>query len=232
LNKEISDLQDQKSKAQDQLAFSAFMFSRIRLYYVGSNLHVYQLYWNGSWSNKDLTVTSGAPNTAATAGGLTAFGAGTSPHVYYVGANQHVYELFINSSGVWKNSDLITVTLGQSAVFGSGLTSFLTGSDEHVYYIGIDQHLYELHWNGSWHDFDLTAGTGGPVVGGLALTSFFNGSDQHVYYEATNQHINELFWNGGWNNFDLMTATGAPNAVVGSAVTSVYCPAQNNGQCL
>ena len=74
-------------------------------YYVDTNQHVDQLYWNGqTWVSQDLTVLSRAATLAAAGSTLTSVLVGNSDHIYYVDANQHVNQLFYNGQNwVWQD---------------------------------------------------------------------------------------------------------------------------------
>lgn len=83
--------------------------------YLGTNNHVYQLWFNpsaASWTNQDL---SSYPSTgsilAAPGSAITGF---VDPnilaggeHAFYLGTNQHVYQLYHDlAAGTWTNQDL------------------------------------------------------------------------------------------------------------------------------
>ncbi len=193
-------------------------------YYVGSNQHVYELFWNGiTWTNGDITAATNAPLASGTSG-LTSFVFSSGAHaIYYIGSNQHVYEFFWNGT-TWTNGDITAVTGNTLAAAGSGLTSFLDPSGAHaVYYIGANQHVYELFWNGAtWTNGDVTAATGNTLAAVNSSISCFNSTPAHVvYYLGANQHVYELFWNGTtWTNGDVTAVTGNVSASVSSGVAS------------
>jgi hypothetical protein len=194
------------------------------VYYLGSNQHVYELYWNGSsWSNGDVTAATG--NTlASSTGGLTSWLNSAGAHAtYFVGANQHIYELYWNGS-TWTKADLTAATGNTLASTGTQLTGFnTTGGGHAIYYLGTNQHVYELYWNGSsWSNGDVTAATGNTLASSTGgLTSFLDSGGGHAtYYVGANQHVYELYWNGSaWTNGDLSAVTGNTLAQLGSAVT-------------
>jgi hypothetical protein len=94
----------------------------------------------------------------------------------------------------------------------------------HVYYLGTNQHVYELYGAGTtWQSDDPTSSAGAPVaVSGSALTSIIvSGSVIHLFYRGTNQHVYELYGSGTtWHSDDPTSLAGAPIAASGSALTS------------
>lgn len=128
------------------------------VFYLDANSHVNQL--AGSlltWSNQDITSAAGAA-AAASNSKLASFTNSAGNHVYYLGTNQHEYQLFWNGSQ-WVNQDL-TNAAGSSHLpaSGSSLTGFsLSDGTEHTFYIGTDQHVYQMLRTGSaYQNQDLT----------------------------------------------------------------------------
>jgi Fungal fucose-specific lectin len=206
------------------------------VYFIGANQHIYELYFNGTvWSSGDLTAATG--NTlAATNSALTGWASSSSGHaVYYEGTNQHIYELYWNGSA-WTNGDVTAATSGALAESGSALTSFTqsspgfrrTGPGHAVYYLGTNQHVYELFWSGSaWTNGDITAATGGEVASpSSGLSSFTmdlaycNFTCNLIYYVGANQNVYEMFWTGaGWFNGDLTNTLASSNSALTSFVS-------------
>ena len=118
------------------------------------NLHIHQLYYNGGWSDQDLTVESADPDRPATSSPLTSF----AEHVAYISGNGgHVWQIYYTSN--WASQDL-TAAAGTSftAAAGSPLTSFSDSNGQHVLYVDGDSHIHHLYYNnGVWVDQDLTA---------------------------------------------------------------------------
>jgi hypothetical protein len=202
------------------------------VFYIGSNQHVYQLFWSPSAGRNfgDLTLTTGAP--AAVAGSGLSSQVDTianTDEVFYIGSNQHVYELFYSASSGWNFGDLTAVTGTALAVSGSPIiahTDSIAGTDE-AFYIGSNQHVYELFYSPSagWNFGDLTLTTGAPAaVAGSGLSSHVDmiANTDEVFYIGSNQHVYELFYSAssGWNFGDLTLTTGAPAAVAGSGLSS------------
>jgi hypothetical protein len=95
-----------------------------------------------------------------------------------------------------------------SAAQGSALDGYQTtfNNQQHVNYIGADNHIHELFYISSWSHNDLTqlakapaAAPGSPVDG--YQTSFNN--QQHVNYLGTDNHVHELVYTNAWQHNNL-----------------------------
>jgi hypothetical protein len=159
-------------------------------------------------------ITSALPQSA-----LTSFvDSSQGQHVVYLGTNQHVWQILWNGTS-FAAGDLTSASGGPVAAPGSALTSFVDSSrGQHVVYLGTNQHIWQILWNGrSFAAGDLTSASGGPVVApGSALTSFVDSSlGQHVVYLGTNQHVWQILWNGtSFAAGDLTSASDGPLAVL------------------
>jgi hypothetical protein len=198
------------------------------VYFVGTNQHVYELaYANGAWNITDLTAASAAPFNASSTSALTSFTtAGPGHSVYYVDINQHLNELNFNGSA-WHNGDLTSASSTTARPSSStGLSSFTNAAGGiSVYYVGSDQSLYEMNFNGSsWHNGNLTAaGTGPSAALNSGITSFLapSGGISVYYISSSDQHLHEMNFNtSSWHDGDLTNAgTGIP-ARLGTGLTS------------
>jgi RHS repeat-associated protein len=194
------------------------------VFYIDANQHVNHLSSSDSqaWQTQDLTTITGSV-LAASHSGLFGFPnlLGTAQQIFYVGSNQHIYQYYTSGS-TWVVQDLTAATGNSLASSSSPLTGFSDsipgpGTDAHVFYIGANQHIYQLLFNSatwSWSNSDLTAATGNVLAAsGSPLSGFSDSIGEHVYYLDTNQHVNQLFTNGSpWSNSDLNAATGTPAA--------------------
>lgn len=126
------------------------------------------------------------------------------------GAASHV------PAGTWHTGDLSVATGAIAASHKSSPAAFVLtahGGTEHVIYIGTDNDLHELYWNGAWHTDNLSAIThavaamGDPVADVDATTDI-----PYIYYLGTDHHIHELWLSGFWHTADLTLATGTPVA--------------------
>jgi len=207
-------------------AVQGIVNNNLHIIYLGTNAHVYQLWFNVSaatWANQDLTAGTG--NTLAASGSALAqfFDSFGGQHVVYLGRNQHVNQLYWNdATGAWSNQDLTAATGNTLAASGSPLTAFLgrvfsnNRDAEDIIYLGTNGHVYQLWFNpssGSWTNQDLT--TFPPTIGALAaagsaITGFVDpnilAGGEHAFYLGTNQHIYQLYHDlaaGTWSNQDL-----------------------------
>ena len=200
------------------------------VFYVGTDGHVHQLWWNGDpWKTADLTTATGGAN--AVAGTLfTRPNGGTG--MVYVGTDGNVWFLW-NSSGntattsAWHSASLSGIAGAPAAASATQLYSYLDGSNNQVVlYVGTDGHVHELWWNGDpWKTADLTALTGGPnAVAGTAFTRPNGGTG--IAYLGTDGNV-WYFWNStnnsattsGWHNASLTGIAGAPTA---ASTTELY----------
>src|SRR5439155_7336137 len=118
-----------------------------------------------SWQTQDLTTISGSV-LAASHSGLFGFPnlPGPAQQVFYIGTNQHIYQYYTSGS-TWVVQDLTAATGNTLASSSSPLTGFSDsipgpGTDAHLFYIGANQHIYQLLFNSatwSWSNSDLSA---------------------------------------------------------------------------
>jgi microsomal dipeptidase-like Zn-dependent dipeptidase len=185
------------------------------VFYVSPDRRVRQLVYDGArWYDQNLSAASGSTMTVSIDSGLASFTkTDGSEHVFYVGADQHIHQLVYGSRG-WVDQDLTALPGGVSAASGSGITAFAKADrTEHVYYVGLDQHLYQLFWNGAaWYTQNLTAAANNaPLIApGSGLASFAKGDQtEHVFFIGPSRHVCQLFWNGTrWVYQDLGIASG------------------------
>lgn len=115
-------------------AFTTTPNGQMHVYYVDSNAqHVHQLYYNNtSWSDSDLSASTGGPT--AYAYGISGFSIGNLQYVFYVGTDLHVHELNYNNIN-WSDQDL-TATVGGNLASPAPLVAFATKPNNqlHVYY--------------------------------------------------------------------------------------------------
>lgn len=120
----------------------------------------------------DLTALTGAPVTATISSPLTGFGDNVGDHLFYPGTNQHLYQLYYCGANcsplnTWLSQDITAMANDpQLLATTTKLSSFTSGTQEHVVYEGSNQHIYQLVTtsSGGWTYRDLTATTGGPIA--------------------------------------------------------------------
>jgi hypothetical protein len=194
--------------------------------YAGSNtLAVWEFYWLGSW--KDTYISGNfpgnnppPPNPAGQLVGY-AWNETKSEHVFYIdAANAHVHELYRDqSANSWKNNDLSSGLIGRAWLPGwdgnphaTALAAFVLASEgtQHVYYLGVNNDIWELYWDGSqWQvggktqfnipesltdQFGPSLDFGG-VNGGTPLIAFGTEFDksEHVFFLSGRGKICEVY---------------------------------------
>jgi hypothetical protein len=186
--------------------------------YIGRDYHVHELWHDDAWHHSDLTSLTGAPDAIP---GSSLVGFATSfnqhQHVVYMGTDNHIHELWYDDA--WHHNDLSVA--GATQVLpraGTPLDGYATefNRQQHVNYIGVDNHVHELWYDTGWHAEDLTRAAKAPnAAGGSALAGYateFN-HQQHVDFIGTDGHVHELWYDGGWRHNDLSVAAGATGFV-------------------
>jgi hypothetical protein len=203
---------------------------------VGSNIHVFELYYNNVWHHNDLTQLAGAP-PAAFPGGLDSYVTSFNhqQHVNYLGIagnDLHVFELYFDNA--WHHNDLTQLTGAPPVnVLISEPHGYVTSFNhqQHVNFVGIDFHVHELYYDGAWHHNDLTQLTGAPNAGQRLnlegdpgwvspLTGYETSCNyqQHVNFFGVDNHVHELYYDNAWHHNDLTKLTGAPNPLVFASI--------------
>lgn len=217
---------------------------QLHTYYVDTNLHVRQLFYNNtSWSDEDLTADTGGPKAGIW--GISGFAAKNLQHVFYIGySDYHVHELYYNNAS-WSDQD-ITVQAGGVAANLSApeLVAFATTNNKqfHVYYQAPNLDLHQLYFNGtSWSDQNLTAWTGAicypgtpfPPAGAGYIAGFAVGNTQHLFcpgLDATKQHEHLLhiyYNNSTWTYEDITAKVGGSSLAFNGIVTGFRYPGKN-----
>jgi hypothetical protein len=193
--------------AGDPAGYTWDVDSTQHVVYRGTDSHIHELWFNGTWNHADLTR---APVAAGDPAGYT-WDVDSTQHVVYRGTNNQIHELWFN--GTWNHADLTSATGAPAAAGNPAGYTWDVDSTQHVVYRGTDNHIHELWFNGTWNRADLTGATGAPgAAGDPAGYTWDVDSTQHVVYRSINGHIHELWFNGTWNHADLTSATGAPAA--------------------
>jgi hypothetical protein len=156
-----------------------------------------------------------------------------SQHVFFIGTDKYVHELDIAVGGIWADNDLTTLAGAVPPTPTSALTGFRLGpalgpNTKHVFFIGTDNHVYELYFTAGtgWVFNDLTSlARAVPPTPTSALAGHSLSDDsKHVFFIGTDNHVHELFIAGGgrWADNDLTTlaGVGAKPPTPTSALTS------------
>jgi hypothetical protein len=138
------------------------------VFYLDTNQHVHILYFNGQWQTTDVTANAvgGAPPAAA-GSALTSLldTVNHTPDVFYLDTNQHVHILYFN--GRWQTTDVTANAVGGAPpAAGSTLTSLFDTiyNTPDVFYVGTNQDVHILYFNGQWLTTDVTAPCQGPQI--------------------------------------------------------------------
>ncbi len=197
------------------------------IFFVASNQHVHQLYFNNSsWADQDITGYNGNQELAAANSAVSAFADANGQYTYFVDTKQHIREYLYDSSGVWHDTDLSAGT-GIVAQSGAGLASYAIADGIHVFYIGSDKHIFQLYYNagqGTWSNQDLTSFNGNKELAAApsALSCFADANGQHTYFFDSKRDVHEYLYSAGqWSDSNLMTlAKSTTQAAVGSGLSS------------
>jgi RHS repeat-associated protein len=204
-------------------------------FYLGTNQHLITIYWSGSaWLAADLTALSGTTALAVNGSSLTTSvpNVGSTPLMnFYEGAGQHIFSTYWSTgANAWQTLDFTSFT-GATNV-AAVLTALSNNpSGPQAYYLGSNQHLDDINWNGSaWVNTDLTSLSGSSAVpaAGSALSSHgtSGGNTSNIFFEGTDQHIYHTYYKpsapAGWLNEDLLTI--ASNYVIDSGTVSLAIP--------
>jgi hypothetical protein len=180
--------------------------------------------WGGTFSPTNLTArTNALPAVSGSAlvGYIDPIAG--SDNVFYVGSDQKVHLLLWTPAGGWSSS---VVDAGAPTVAGTSLSGHYksgpgTFYSEEVFYLGANQHVYELwRWSKNfdgWHLTDVTEANGSKPVAavGSPLAGFYDtaANTDVMFYLGTNQNLYELLFSTGavWSG-DMTTQTGSLNA--------------------
>ena len=139
-----------------------------------------------------------------------------SQHVNYIGTDKHVHELYITAGAAWVDNDLTELAGAVPPIATSALEGFrLSDDSQHVFFIGTDDHVYELYITAGagWVYNDLTAlARAVPPTPTTALDGYRLSDDsKHVFFIGTDNHVHELYIarGGRWVDNDLTTLAGA-----------------------
>ena len=154
-----------------------------------------------------------------------------SQHVFFIGTDKFVHELDITAGGIWADNDLTTLAGAVPPIPTSALAGFPLGfplgtNSKHVFFIGTDNHVYELYFTAGtgWVFNDLTSlARAVPPTPTSALAGHRLGDDsKHVFFIGTDKHVHELFIapGGRWDDNDLTALATAKPPTPTSALTS------------
>jgi Abnormal spindle-like microcephaly-assoc'd, ASPM-SPD-2-Hydin/Fungal fucose-specific lectin/Galactose oxidase, central domain len=148
-----------------------------------------------------------------------------SQHVNYIGTDKHVHELYITAGAAWVDNDLTEEAGAVPPKATSALDGYrLSDDSQHVFFIGTDNHVYELYITAGagWIYNDLTAlARAVPPNPTTALDGYRLSDDsKHVFFIGTDGHVHELqiARGGRWVDNDVTTLAGAVPPKAASAL--------------
>jgi hypothetical protein len=93
-----------------------------------------------------------------------------------------------------------------------------------VFYLGADQHVHILGFNGSWHTTDVTADAGAPYAtpaAGLSTLLDTVHRTLDVFYMGEDGDVHILYFNNSWQTTDVTADAGAPSTGFVYALSSL-----------
>ena len=149
-----------------------------------------------------------------------------SQHVFFIGTDKYVHELDITAGADLgrQRPDHPGRRRATHPHQRPGRLPARHDDSKHVFFIGTDNHVYELYFTAGtgWVYNDLTAlARAVPPAATSALDGFRLSDDsKHVFFIGTDNHVHELFIAGGrWDDNDLTTLASAVPPTASSALT-------------
>ncbi len=152
-----------------------------------------------------------------------------SQHVFFIGTDKYVHELDIaaGAGAIWDDNDLTTLAGAVPPIPTSALAGFRLGTNsKHVFFIGTDNHVYELYFTAGtgWVFNDLTslARAVRPAATSALDGHRLSDDSKHVFFIGTDSHVHELVIapGGRWADNDLTALATAVPPTPASALTS------------
>jgi len=170
---------------------------------------IHELWWDGRWHHANLSMAARAPIATTKPSGGYVSPDGTQ-HVNYIEfANNHIHELWWD--GGWHDNDLTDAAGAPPEITPERIRGGYAESNgiQHVDYLGPDNHIHELWWDGDWHHRDLSATVAaGALAEDVGLGYIHPDGTQHVNYLGRgDQHVYELWSDNSWHSNDLTLAT-------------------------
>jgi hypothetical protein len=213
------------------LAYQDVISHESQIYYLASSPsgdQVIEQLSGTNWTPKSLTSVATA-QPPALGSGLAGYSTvlPESNNIFYQGADRHVHLIARTTGRGWAEEKGLGV--GPAAALASPLSGHATTQTDEVFYLGTDQHIYEL-WRWStkfdgWHSQDVTQAVPAGVVAavGSPLASFFDArtNTDALFFVGTDQHVHEFrYANHAWEGIDLTAASRAAPVGVGSMLAA------------
>ena len=183
---------------------------------------------HASWRNVDVTALAAAPSAFTPA--LSSYTLGQTEHLIFIDSSNHVHGVSrATPASAWADSDLTASAQGH-AITQVFLTSYVVNNTQNIVYIGSGAHLhllYNVGFEKSWHDLDLTVSANAPAFGGW-LTSYTSGNSEHIVYaDAAKGDIQDLNRTTGWATWQVQDLSAAAGVQQGAFNLNVYTAGAN-----
>jgi hypothetical protein len=211
------------------ISYEHTIYDATEAFYLTSDAQDIEQLWGYNWAPNNLTVLANA-QPATVGSRLVGYidPVAVSDNVFYQGTDQHVHLLTWSEAEGWTEET--TLANAPVAAFASALTGHMTAASEEIFFVGNNNHVYEL-WRWSkksdgWHLTDVTIanGTKPLAAAGSPLAGFYDpvaGTDA-VFYIGTNHHVYELLFSplSIWSSIDVTGQSGTPDAVDGTMLAA------------
>jgi hypothetical protein len=215
------------------LTYENTIYDAPETFYLAANtqgvMQIEQL-WGENSNPANLTGSAQPPTPGSSLAGFIDPILGTD-NVFYQGTDQHIHQLSWSPGVPWAEDTRVTSANAPTAAFASQLNGHMTPASEELFYVGSNQHVYELwRWSKNydgWHLTDVTMANGvKPLAAvGSQLAGFWDSSaaTDVVLYMSVDQHLHELLFAGSiWRDIDVAGTSGAPAIAVGSAIAAHF----------
>jgi hypothetical protein len=157
-------------------------------------------------------------------------------HVFYDYASGRPYTYYLHE--LWYNPSTSTWTSGafgekmSVASWISGFAGGTSGTNQYVFFTGLNQHLYMESYVNGWALTDLTMAAGNPPLacgGGTAAFAVPGTTQMEVYYEAFNSadscDVHQMtFLNNQWTDLDVTAQAGGYSPTATSQMVAFSTP--------
>jgi hypothetical protein len=193
------------------------------IFFLTSDGHIHELFFTANnWNWRDLMDDFGFPEAQPTSA-LTGFTTtlNSQQHIAYIAqVNGHLDELFFDNDWHWNDLTARALPAAPDPKPGTPLTGYETTfggiQQQHIDFVGVDDHVHEFMFDTAWHWRDLfdfasisteTAAT--QAIRGYATT--FDGQQHVISVIPGSRHIRELFFDGvRWRARDLTNVPVPP----------------------
>jgi hypothetical protein len=114
----------------------------------------------------------------------------------------------------WDSNDLSKLAGPPVPQKGDDVVGYVTGwnDQQHVLFVGDDQNIHELVYDGTWQHNNLTYSTGTEAAASVSLAGYTTDwlQQQHVVFIGTLNHVFELMYDDAWHVRDLTADSSQP----------------------